>query len=88
MKIDDINMLNLCDENDVNEPKENVLNDTKPPIDVASSVSSQDDENDRHVEVEVESQGLENALNDNQQNAVVERKTRVLQEMARVMLNC
>ncbi|KAK0583607.1 hypothetical protein LWI29_000140 [Acer saccharum] len=43
-----------------------MLNDTKTPIDVASSVSSQDDENDSHVEVV--SQGLENALNDNQQN--------------------
>ncbi|KAK0600566.1 hypothetical protein LWI29_016181 [Acer saccharum] len=66
VKIDDLSMLNLCDDNDVNEPKENMLNDTKTPIDVASSVSSQDDENDSHVEVE--SQGLENALNDNQQN--------------------
>ncbi|KAK0588753.1 hypothetical protein LWI29_005016 [Acer saccharum] len=66
VKIDDLSMLNLCDDNGVNEPKENMLNDTKTPIDVASSVSSQDDENDSHVEVV--SQGLENALNDNQQN--------------------
>ncbi|KAK0587530.1 hypothetical protein LWI29_024466 [Acer saccharum] len=66
VKIDDLSMLNLCDDNGVNEPKENMLNDTKTPIDVTSSVSSQDDENDSHVEVE--SQGLENALNDNQQN--------------------
>ncbi|KAK0607836.1 hypothetical protein LWI29_021318 [Acer saccharum] len=66
VKIDDLSMLNLCDNNGVNEPKENMLNDTKTHIDVASSVSSQDHENDSHVEVE--SQGLENALNDNQQN--------------------
>ncbi|KAK0605240.1 hypothetical protein LWI29_024494 [Acer saccharum] len=66
VKIDDLSMLNLCDDNGDNEPKENMLNDTKTPIDVASSVSSQDDENDSHVEVV--SQGLENALNDNQQN--------------------
>ncbi|KAK1590971.1 hypothetical protein Q3G72_000097 [Acer saccharum] len=66
VKIDDLSMLNLCDDNGVNEPRENMLSDTKTPIDVASSVSSQDDENDSHVEVV--SQGLENALNDNQQN--------------------
>ncbi|KAK0586757.1 hypothetical protein LWI29_011742 [Acer saccharum] len=51
VKIDDLSMLNLCDDNGVNEPKENMLNDTKTPIDVASSVSSQDDENDSHIEV-------------------------------------
>ena len=66
MKIDDLSMLNLCDENGVNEPKEKFLNDIKTPIDEASSVSSQDDENDSLVEVE--SQGVENALNNNQQN--------------------
>ncbi|KAK0577488.1 hypothetical protein LWI29_033847 [Acer saccharum] len=66
VKIDDLSMLNLCDDNGVNEPKENMLNDTKTLIDVASNVSSQDDENDSHVEVK--SQRLENALNDNQQN--------------------
>ena len=66
VKIDDLSMLNLCDDNGVNKPKENMLNDTKTPIDVASSVSSQDDENDSRVEVV--SQGLENVLNDNQQN--------------------
>ncbi|KAK0586597.1 hypothetical protein LWI29_009370 [Acer saccharum] len=66
VKIDDLSMLNLCDDNGVNESKENMLNDTNTPIDVASSVSSQDDEIDSHVEVV--SQGLENALNDNQQN--------------------
>ncbi|KAK0576901.1 hypothetical protein LWI29_025072 [Acer saccharum] len=55
--IDDLSMLNLCDDNGVNEPKENMLNDTNTPIDVASSVSSQDDEIDSHIEVV--SQGLE-----------------------------
>ncbi|KAK0595647.1 hypothetical protein LWI29_008688 [Acer saccharum] len=66
VKIDDLSMLNLCDGNGVNESKENMLNDTNTPIDVASSISSQDDEIDSNVEVV--SQGFENALNDNQQN--------------------
>ena len=35
VKIDDLSMLNLCDDNDVNEPNENHVNDIIAHIDVA-----------------------------------------------------
>ena len=57
-------MLNLCKDNSVNEPNENLVNDTIAPIDVASSESSQDDNKDSCIEVQ--SQGSKNVLNDNQ----------------------
>ena len=69
VKIDDLSMLNLCDDNDVNEPNENHVNDIISPIDVTSSESSQDDDKDSCIDVQ--SQGLENVLNDNQQNIQV-----------------
>ncbi|KAK0572825.1 hypothetical protein LWI29_037799 [Acer saccharum] len=68
VKIDDLSMLNLCDDNGVNESKENKLNDTKTPIDVASNVSSQDDENDSHVEVWVGA--MQEELNQFERNEV------------------
>ena len=52
VKIDDLSMLNLCDDNDVNEPNENLVNDIIAPIDVASSEFSQYDEKDSWVEVQ------------------------------------
>ena len=65
-------MPDLCDSKRVKEPKENILNDTKTPIDVASGESSHNNENDS--DVGVGNQEVENALNDNQQNdQVVER---------------
>ena len=34
VKIDDLSILNLCDDNDVNEPNENHVNDIISPTDV------------------------------------------------------
>ncbi|KAI9191246.1 hypothetical protein LWI28_005814 [Acer negundo] len=66
VKIDDLSVLDIYDGNGVNEPNENILNDTNTHIDVTSNESSQKDENDSVDEVG----SLENeyALIDNQQN--------------------
>ena len=52
VKIDDLSIFNLCDDNDVNEPNWNHVNEIIAPIDVASSESSQDDDKDSCVDVQ------------------------------------